>query len=265
MQCESGVLMPINEVFKNPTVKNVIFQIRYPNLFYIENRIGDIQLKLMEDFPESALVYRQRILLADVGPDVKIEKEFDKKPEEAATKIWQFESPNNYRLNILSDSLDISSELHKTYNNPASDIRFRDTIELVLNCFFEVTQIPIIKRIGLRYIDECPIPEKTNKAFKEYYKTAFPLARFKLEDAKEMHFRTVVKRENYFLTFVESLAIINDEYKLILDFDGFGENINPADCLKVSDRLHDLILKEYEKSIKDPVYKYMRKEASKKK
>ena len=257
--------MPINEVFPNPTVKQVVFQIRYPNLFYIENKIGDIQLKLMKEFPESALVFRQRILLADIGSDVKIEKEFGKKPEEAATKIWQFESPNNYNLHILSDSLDISSTLHKTYNNPASDIRFRDIIELVLNSFFEVTQIPIIKRIGLRYIDECPIPEKTNKAFKEYYKTTLPLARFKLEDAKEMKFRTVVKRGDYFLTFIESLAIINDEYKLILDFDGFGENISPADCLEVSDRLHDLISKEYSKSLKNPVYEYMRKEPRKKK
>jgi len=257
--------MTIDEVFPNPTVKKVIFQIRYPNLFYIENRIGDIQLRLMKKFPESALVYRQRILFANVGPDVKIEKEFDKKPEEAATKIWQFESPNDYRLNILSDSLDISSAFHKTYNNPASDIRFRDIIELVLNSFFEVTKIPTVKRIGLRYIDECPIPEKTNKAFKEYYKTTFPLARFKLEHAKEMRFRTVVKRGNYFLTFDESLEIIDDAYKLILDFDGFTENISPADCLKVSDSLHDLILKEYEKSLKEPVYEYMRKEPSKKK
>ena len=130
----------------------------------------------------------------------------------------------------------------------------------MLNSFFEVTQIPIVKRIGLRYIDECPIPEKTNKAFKEYYKTTFPLARFKFEDAKEMRFRTVVKRGDYFLTFVESLSATNDACKLILDFDGFGENIGPADCLKVLDRLHDLISKEYNKSLKAPVYEYMRKE-----
>ena len=59
--------MVINEIFPNPTVKTVVFQIRYPNLFYIENKIGEIQLKLMKEFPESALLYRQRILLADVG------------------------------------------------------------------------------------------------------------------------------------------------------------------------------------------------------
>lgn len=256
--------MVINEIFPNPTVKTVVFQIRYPNLFYIENKIGEIQLKLMKEFPESALLIRQRILVADVGSDVKFEKEFDEKPGEASTKIWQFQSPNNYRLNILSNSLDISSEFHKTYNNPASNIRFRDTIELVLKSFFEVTQLPIIKRIGLRYIDECPIPELTNKAFKEWYKTTFPLARFKLEDAREMQFRTVVKRKSLFLRYIESLVLSEDENKLILDFDGFAENINPADYLKVTDSLHDLILKEFEKSIKKPILDYMRKESPKK-
>ena len=257
--------MLINEVFPNPTVKQVVFQIRYPNLFYIENKIGDIQLKLMKEFPESALVFRQRVLLADMGPDIKIEKEFGEKPEDVATKIWQFESPNNYKLHISINSLSISSTLHKTYNNPASKTRFRDIIEFVLNSFFDVTQIPIIKRIGLRYIDECPIPEKTNKAFKEYYKTTLPLTRFNIKDAKEMQFRTVVKRGDCFLTFIESLTIINDEYKLILDFDGFGKNISSADCLNVSDRLHDLISKEYSKSIKKPIYEYMRKAPRKKK
>ena len=251
--------MAIIEVFPNPTVKHVIFQIRYPNLFYIENKIGELQMKIMREFPESALLYRQRVVFADFGPNARIENEPSEKPEETGAKIWQFKSPNKYQLNVISDSLAISSDYHKTYNNPKSDVKFRDTIELVLNSFFEVTQVPLIKRIGLRYIDECPIPAKNNKQFKEYYKTTFPLVRFKLEDAKEMQFQTVVSRGNDNLRFVEKLKLIDNKYVLILDFDGFRENIDPCDCLTVADNLHDLIIKEYERSIKKPVFDYMRK------
>ncbi len=255
--------MVINEVFTNPTVKKVIFQIRFPNLFYIENKIGEIQLKLMKEFPESALIHKQTIVFTDVGPKGEIKKNLDNFPEESTNKIWQFESEKKYKLNIQSNSLDISSSVHKTYNNPKSDIRFRDIMEFVLNSFFEVTQIPVIKRIGLRYIDECPIPEeKTSKAFKEYYKTTFPLARFKLEDAEQLNFRAVVKRADLSLTFNESFSKTENDYKLILDFDAYKENIDPDECLAVSDRLHDLIIKEYELSLKDPVYDYMRKEPS---
>ena len=251
--------------FPNPTVKKVIFQIRYPNLFYIESKIGELQTKIMKEFPESSLLYRQRVLFADLGPDVKIEKEKGDKPGESGAKIWQFKSPNNYQLNVLGDSIDISSDFHKTYNNPKAKVKFRDTIEIVLKNFFDVTQIPVIKRIGLRYIDECPIPQKNNKRFKEYYKTTFPLGRFKIEDAREMQFQTVVSRGKNYLRFVEKIAEIDGENKLVLDFDGFREDIDPCDCLKVTDELHDLIAKEYKKSLKDPVFEYMRKEGKKKK
>jgi uncharacterized protein (TIGR04255 family) len=257
--------MNIKEVFINPTVKQVVFQIHYPNLFYIENKIGDIQLRIMKEFPESSLIFRQKLFFKDIGQNIEIKKDPDNLQEDIALKIWQFESPKNYRLNITSDSLDISSLIHKTYDNPQSDNRFRDIIDFVLKNFFETTSIPIIKRIGLRYIDECPIPEKTNKKFREYYQTTFPLSRFNIEDASEMTFNTVTKKGKHFLRFVESLKKINNEYKLILDFDGFSENTNPHNCLTVTDDLHRLISAEYGKSLKDPVYDFMRKEPSKKK
>ena len=52
----------------------------------------------------------------------------------------------------------------------------------------------------------------------------------------------------------------DEEYKLILDFDGFAKDIAGEDCLRVTDDLHDIILKEYEETIKEPVYEYMRQE-----
>jgi hypothetical protein len=51
--------MAIDEVFLNPTVEKVIFQIRFSNLFYIENKIGELQIKLMSEFPDSSIVMRR--------------------------------------------------------------------------------------------------------------------------------------------------------------------------------------------------------------
>lgn len=151
--------MPIEEIFPNPTVKTVIFQIKFSNLFYLENKIGDLQLKMLEKFPDSSLAIRKQLLFADIGPQTKIE---DIKMEESqGTKIWQFKSGKNYSLNILTDSLDITSEYHKTYNLEGAD-KFRDIIAYVLDIFFDIIPIPNIKRIGLRYIDECPVPSMDN-------------------------------------------------------------------------------------------------------
>lgn len=251
--------MAIDEVFPNPTVKQVVFQIIFPNLFYMENIIGQFQLDIIEQFPDSALLHRRQFAWADVGPDVKlteIESKLEKEP--TGQKIWQFKSPKNFQLNVMTNSLDITSSYHKTYNLEGGE-KFRDTIELVLSKFFKVVSFPMLNRIGLRYVDECPIPSKENPTFREYYNSSLPLNRFDLADAEQMDFRVMVKKGNYYLHYVESVQKVKDEYKLILDFDGSATNVNPKDCLSVTDDLHQLISDEYARTIKEPVKEYMRK------
>lgn len=250
--------MAINEVFPNPTVKQVIFQIRFPNLFYIESRIGDFQVRIMSEFPESRLLHRSQIVFAEVGEEVRLAETAQDARDKSFKKIWQFHSPKNYQLSVLSDSLDINSRFHKTYSNPESQDRFRDIIAFVLENFFAVTNLPVVTRLGLRYIDECPVPSKENEDFRAYYNTAFPLDRFDMAIAQEMDFKTVVERQGCFLRYVESLQKAEGGYKLVLDFDGWANRVSPEDALGVTDRLHTLISDEYEKTIKEPVYDYMR-------
>ena len=248
--------MSIDEVFPNPTVQRVIFQINFPNLFYIENKIGDLQMRIMKEFPESSLLFRRQIVFADMGPDTILDSVVEP-DKEMSKKIWQFRSKKKYLLNVLSNSLDITSEYHKTYNLGAGD-KFRDIIQFVCDNFLDVTSVSVLNRIGLRYIDECPLPSKDNAAFAEYYNSVFPIERFNLAFADEMDFKTVVKRGDYHLRYIESLKKKDDEYKLILDFDGFAKDVDPKDYLNVTDILHTIISGEYEATIKGPVYEYMR-------
>lgn len=124
--------MTITEVFPNPTVKQVIFQIRYANLFYIENKIADLQYKVMKEFPESGLLLRRQIVFADVGPDQSLSD--IKGDDSLSKKIWQFRSKKGFTLNIVSDSMDITSEFHKTYDLDGGE-KFRDIIKFVLDAF----------------------------------------------------------------------------------------------------------------------------------
>lgn len=245
--------MAITEIFQNPTVKQVIFQIRFPSLFYIESKIGELQLKIINDFPESALSFRKNIFLGNILPGGHGDSSPKETESQDVQKIWEFRSTDGVKLNITSDSLDISSWHHKTYNLGDGD-KFRDIIESVVNSFFEVTSIPIITRIGLRYIDDCPIPDMSNDSFLTHYNSSFPLARFSLLDANEMDFKTVVKRGIHFLTYRESLRSHDDNFSLVLDFDGFSNNIKSEDCLSITDELHTIINCEFENTIKDPIY-----------
>ena len=101
----------------NPTVTQVIFQIRFPALFSIENKIGDIQERIFSRFPESKLVFSRQFMFADISPNSSLSQ--IPKSDGIGRKFWSFESPNKYQLNILHNSLDITSNYHKTYNNRA--------------------------------------------------------------------------------------------------------------------------------------------------
>ena len=250
--------MGIGEVFPNPTVQGVHFEMRFPNLFYIERKIGDLQVKIMKRFPESQLILRRQLVFADVGPEGTMQPPPCDSDSEVAKKVWSFKSPTGVEVNVLGNSLQIHSTHHKTYNNPESQERFREVIEYVVPHFLELTGVPVITRIGLRYIDKCPIPKLENEVFQEWYNTAFPLKRFSLSDAIDMAFNTTVRKGGFFVRYVEALKLEQDTPFLILDFDGFAEQIEAGEYLKVTDGLHELISSEFEATIREPVYGFMR-------
>lgn len=249
--------MGIKEVFKNPTVKQVIFQIRYPNLFFLESKIGEYQIKIMKDFPESSIIFQNPLVLTELSDPSKIEEA--QKGMRSPEKIWEFKGTKSYKLQVTSNSLSILSEFHKTYNNEGSTDKFRDTIEKCVEAFLALTNLPVITRIGLRYIDECPLPSPLNNdSFTEYYNSGLPISRFDLSMSKYHAFKVEIQREGNTLKFSETLNIREEPFKYILDIDGFRFNIIANEYLKVTDLLHDFISDEYEHTIKEPVKVIMR-------
>ena len=251
--------MAADEVFPNPLVKKVIFQIRFPNLFFLKDLIGKFQIKIMKDFPKSELLLRRHFLRTTESDEQALQQMAGNlREEEPVTRIWQFTSVRDVKLEITSCSLALVSESHKSYRL-GTDYRFRDVIELVTNHFFEVTEIPIINRIGLRYIDECPVFENSSEEFRKCYNTVFPLDRFSIETAEAIDYKVIVVGDGHKLRYIESLQGKGNDRKLILDFDAWSEDIESDTTLDVADRLHDAIRREFQTTIKEPILEYMRK------
>jgi uncharacterized protein (TIGR04255 family) len=249
----------ITDVFPNPTVVNVIFQIRFPNLFYLENRIGDYQLRIMDRFPESRLLQQRNVVVARLSADGKVENLPEEVKPGEVIKVWQFLSKTGVQLNVTSDSLSLSSEKHKTYKNSVdSDERFRDAIEFAVNNFLAIMPFPLITRIGLRYVDNCPLSAATNEAYSEYYNSALPLSRFAVSDALILECLAQVRRKGFFVTFRESYRNESKVPQLMFDFDAYAENVASEKYLNITDKLHDLVVAEYEASVKSPLIDYMR-------
>ncbi len=253
------VTLSRDEVFPNPTVKQVIFQIRFPPLFFLESRVGDLQVELMERFPKSELHIQRTVIFAQGAQKDLIEQSSRQGDanDVGGPKIWKFRSGDDVSVEVQQDSVTIITNKHKSYRSGAGC--FREVISFILERFHKVTPIPIVTRVGLRYVDECPIPEFNTTKFAEYYETALPVVRFAIESSTEMAFRTVVSRgTNRQLRYQETVTQPATGPKLVLDFDAFAESVKWDQVLSTADELHQIIRKEYEATIKEPVLAYMR-------
>lgn len=244
-----------DEKFPNSMLKRILFEIKYPSLFYLESRIGDYQIKIIDKFPQSSLLYRQQVVFADMGPNIKQEEVLGNLDKNFRKKIWQFKS-ESAEINITNNSLDISSVKIKTYKEKEG---FRPLVEYVLNNFLSIATIPEFKRIGLRYINEFPLHEKNNIYINKNFKTTFPIKRFKLENSTEQYYRSTNKIKDINLTFQEGIRNIENKFNMILDIDAFKENFKSDNYLQILDDLHTTIKSEFFNSVKQPIIKLMRK------
>ena len=250
--------MIINEILPYPTVKQVIFQITYPNLFYLESKMGNIQQKIMNDFPKSNLIFRRNLFRINVGMGNPPSGPENAPPE----KIWQFESMSGTVVTFSSTSLDINSKSHNTYDSGNDDNKkFKLAIKKVVDTFIEETGLPIINRVGLRYIDHCPLVRRDSETLRTWYDSKLPSQKFEIANAEAMAFQTKIKIGQYYLGYAEAIAKLEGKDWLLLDFDGSAENINAPDYLDITNKLHELIAEEYAKTIKGkegPLYKLMK-------
>lgn len=248
-----------HQTFNFPTVKVVFFELKFPHLFSIENRIGNFQEKIMSDFPESKVGISRSVVFSETGPDGKLEELPNQFTRETGVKTWIFQSKENIQLELKTNQLVLISKEHKTYNNEGNLPRFRDYLKKIIENLFSTVKVPMLSRIGLRYIDEFPLPGQTNEVLNKYYNTTLPLVRFPLENITDLaSFNTSTRRRNYNLNYRETFLKKDETLKLILDFDGFAKNVPSENCMQIADELHEIIDEEYFNNVKEPWLEYMR-------
>ncbi|MBK6938803.1 MAG: TIGR04255 family protein [Planctomycetes bacterium] len=124
--------------------------------------------------------------------------------------MWRFDDTQGTTLSLETNSLSIVSTKHTTYNTPGTH-PFRETIEFAVGAFLEVAQLQSFLRIGLRYVNECPVPQKDNATISKYYATALPLARFDISQASKMEFETVGEASGSRFRYAERLQALKTE------------------------------------------------------
>jgi len=244
------------EVFKKPTVFEVVFEIRFPQLFNIEQKISEFQLEIMDDFPLSNQFYEQPFPIPQIGtPATPLS------PIGNITLNWQFQSPNQKTIIILkSNRLNIISKEYKSYNHPDYP-KFRDVIKNIVSQFLTLVPVKKFERIGLRYIDICPLDQKTNEYFEKFYRPNFDINQFKVEDIIENLSFVRIKREPHNLLFKSGIRTDSKGiYIYFMDFDGYSLNIPSEKFLEVTDDLKRIIYQVYFDNITEDFKNYMRED-----
>jgi uncharacterized protein (TIGR04255 family) len=247
--------MPPHEIYPNPVVKQVAFEVRFPNLFFIESRIGDFQVRVMKDFPQSELVLRRNFMFV-TGMPGNLEDAI-KQQSENVDKVWQFKSTTGSKLEISIKNLVLTSEHHLSYHQGGDD-SFRAIIDRVVRCFFEIVQIPVALRVGLRYINECPIFDRNTGRFNDCYSSILPVERFGLERTTAADCAVVTNTEQYHMRHLESLRLVPNADKLALDLDAWSENVPSEQVMAATDILHEAISAEFNNTVKQPIIEFMR-------
>jgi len=251
------IKIPENAVFPNPLVKQVIFQVRFAPLFYLEAKVGEFQMEVIHRFPQSELVIRRSMVFAQA-----VDLSAVAQPE-GAIKIWRFKNADGVSIELKHDAMTIHLSNHSSYRNGISP--FRGVIEFALAGFKKIFKAPEYTRIGLRYINTGSLQAFTTAALKEGYDSSFPADRFPVDQVtEESSFRVVSRRgENLFLIYQENLHPPTSEDeggKITLDFDVFSLGVGVDEVLTRTDELHRTIRAEFEATLRDPTLRLMQRQ-----
>ncbi|MGB6500865.1 MAG: TIGR04255 family protein, partial [Thermoplasmata archaeon] len=248
-----------HEIYANPVVKQVAFEIRFPNLFFIETRIGEFQVEVMGDFPQSELVHRRSFMFVAGNPDNKSIDDLAKQQANDSTdKIWQFKSLTGTKLEISSRNLVLSSGEHRSYKN-GEEPTFRTLIKRVVDPFLKMVQLAIVLRIGFRYTNECPIFDRSTERFNQCYNSILPMSRFRLGEVANMDCAVVASAKDCQYRHLESMRLTPQGGTLVLDIDAWSENVQVEKVMDVTDLLYETISNDFKSTIKEPIIDFMRK------
>lgn len=243
------------EIYPKAPLVEVAYEVRFPSLFYIHQMIGELQLELMDDFPNPSQYEGIQFTIEMGEPGVpKLSAEDTEKPK----TCWQFKNESGKtRVRVNLDRLSIISNEYKSYNQPG-DMKFRDIISKVISKFTKKIPVKKFTRIGLRYIDHCPLEEKTTSYFANYYLPIFDMDNYKIEDLIESHSTVRVKRDRFGLLFQCGINKVGNDYKYIMDFDGYALNVDVSNYLSVTDDLHIMLDNEFNSCTTEKFKQYMR-------
>ncbi len=236
-------------------LSNVIFKINFPPIDSLAKEVSPgFKEKLSNDFPILEPVKMSNIKFEASPEEVKTEKD--------DRTMWRFKDKED--KTILELDVDSLAIVLKKYENFA---KFEELILKVINPFLEDYKDVVINRLGLRYINEIQLEEKSLYEWDKYINSTL-ISNINFIDTKDalrraMTFLEIAIDEETKLRLQYGIfnrtypgKLVNKDF--VLDYDCFTEIAFNMENLKDKIKtFNDIITEYFEKSIKEDFRKIL--------
>jgi len=239
---------------KHPPLAEVVFEINFPRVYAVENRMADFQQRVLKTYPDSGDEF-----VLHIPPAVA----FGKTPKsEPLTPVRSFTFKNEIgtrtvRVSVVHFNLLVSDYLHFE--------DYKSALMASLEPAVEIFQLSRIQRVGLRYINRISIPKKdASMIYRDYVRS--PLDTHVFAPHQLNSFLTEI---SFDLTGTKKLTIrsgllpaqIDTNSRIyLLDLDcSSPESVSlssPA-ITSLLDEYHESIESEFKQLMTDKYWKYM--------
>ncbi|MBD3405657.1 MAG: TIGR04255 family protein [Candidatus Lokiarchaeota archaeon] len=233
-----------DETFPINFLTSVTFEVRFDPLLAIQQKVPTFQEKIRGKYPGLGK-----------GVSFSIGLPFQESPESIQ---WEFSTKDKTsHIRLSMDRLIFVTKEYKNYSE------FRENYTFAFNEFTKTTKLQNFNRLGLRYINEIPLPHENNVI--EYILKRFNpiISRSRIEEDAPITFQTEyrVRHDEGLVTLRNNLSFEDGIPKYIIDIDGYSVEVMTSNQIEtISEKLHNLIVTEFHKNITDKFLESLRGE-----
>jgi len=224
----------LNEVFPANPIREVDFEIRFTPRLRVQAEMWRFQESLVAEYPEVGL---ESALL----------------PNGSTLSVTVFQ--NQLKARVIKVSPQNMALAFSTYN------RFEDFKEEVLKRsanFCATFGVASLTRIGLRYVNEIPLPTQQSNSMATYVRAIVDLDRFPLDSIQQFALQVSAKQDDHMIL-LRTAMLTGPIRTYILDIDAYTETEKPtADIGTLLDRFHDTLQKVFLDHVTEEYKKVMR-------
>jgi len=224
----------LGEVFPANPIREVDFEIRFTPRLRIQAELWRFQEELVSEYP-----------------DVSLESTIQ--PTGAAVNVTVFQNPRTARLiKVSPQNLAIAFSAYSKFED------FEEEVLTRVGKFCEIFEVTSLTRVGLRYVNEIPLPTQESQSLTRCVRPLLGFDRIPLDAVQQFAAQIVASAGDHMVT-VRTAMIPGPIRTYILDIDAHTEVIKPAqDVAALLESFHHTVQRVFLDHITDEYKEIMR-------